>query len=64
MRTIALRAYAGHFRYVVSENPITFVAFTLFLLIVGMALIGPYVVPYDPLASDTVNKLKPPSWEH
>ena len=64
MTTAAMRAYAGHFRYVVSENPITFVAFTLFLLIAGMALIGPYVVPYDPLASDTVNKLQPPSADH
>ena len=28
------------------------------------ALIGPYVVPYDPLASDTVVALKPPSRLH
>ncbi|MFZ0671978.1 MAG: ABC transporter permease, partial [Pseudolabrys sp.] len=42
-----------HARYVVAENPVTGVAFGLFILIALCALIGPYVVPYDPLASDT-----------
>ena len=64
MTAAAMRAYAGHFRYVVSENPITVVAFALFLLIVLTAVFGPFLVPYDPLASDTVNKLQPPSMKH
>jgi len=53
-----------HARYVVSENPVTGIAFALFALIALCALIGPYVVPHDPLASDTTAALKPPSLAH
>jgi len=59
-----LNSMLRHARYVVSENPVTGVAFALFLLIALAALIGPYVVPYDPLASDVADKLQPPSWAH
>ena len=34
------------------------------MLIVLAALFGPYIVPYDPLASDTAAALKPPSLAH
>jgi peptide/nickel transport system permease protein len=54
----------SHARYVVSENPVTGVAFGLFALIALCALIGPYIVPYDPLASDTSATLQPPSLQH
>jgi peptide/nickel transport system permease protein len=60
----ALAATMRHARYVVGENPVTGVAFALFVLIVVVALVGPYVVPYDPLASDTIEALKPPSLHH
>src|SRR4029078_9295989 len=53
-----------HARYVVSENPVTGFAFAMFLLIVFAALFGPYIVPHDPLASDTAAALKPPSSAH
>ncbi|MGA7185986.1 MAG: ABC transporter permease, partial [Pseudolabrys sp.] len=53
-----------HVRYVVAENPVTGVAFGLFILIALCALIGPYVVPYDPLASDTSATLASPSFKH
>jgi peptide/nickel transport system permease protein len=53
-----------HARYVVGENPVTGVAFALFVLIVVVALVGPYLVPFDPLASDTIEALKPPSLHH
>jgi peptide/nickel transport system permease protein len=53
-----------HSRYVISENPVTGFAFALFTLIALCALIGPYVVPHDPLASDTAATLKPPSLAH
>ena len=46
------------------ENPVTGFAFGLFVLIVLAALLGPYIVPYDPLASDTAAALKPPSPAH
>jgi len=57
-------ATLNHIRYVLSENPVTGVAFALFLLIVLAAFFGPALVPYDPLASDTVMALKPPSAAH
>ena len=54
----------GHVRYVVSENPVTFFAFGLFIAFVILALVGPWIVPYDPLASDTVNAMQAPSRAH
>ena len=59
-----LLAMLRHARYILGENAVTAFAFALFLLIVLAALIGPYVVPYDPLASDTAAALKPPSLAH
>ena len=53
-----------HARYILSENPVTAFAFALFVLIAFLALFGPFVVPYDPLASDTAAALKPPSLAH
>src|SRR4029079_6725270 len=59
-----LAATLRHARYVISENRVTGFAFSLFLLIILAALIGPYVVPYDPLASNTTVALKAPSAQH
>jgi peptide/nickel transport system permease protein len=53
-----------HAVYVVGDNPITGLSFGLFLLIALCAAIGPYVVPYDPLASDTSATLQSPSLRH
>jgi peptide/nickel transport system permease protein len=53
-----------HARYVIADNPVTGLAFGLFLLIALCALFGPYIVPHDPLASDTAAALNPPSWRH
>jgi peptide/nickel transport system permease protein len=53
-----------HARYVVSENPVTGFAFAMFLLIAFAALFGPYIVPHDPLASDTAATLQGPSINH
>src|ERR1700740_189645 len=53
-----------HARYVIGENPVTGFAFGLFVLIVFAALLGPHIVPYDPLASDTAAALKAPSRAH
>ncbi len=53
-----------HARYVMAENPVTGLAFGLFALIAILALIGPYIVPHDPLASDTAAALQAPSWKH
>ena len=46
------------------ENPVTAFAFVLFLLIVVAAVFGPFIVPYDPYASNTAMALKPPSAAH
>ena len=54
----------SHARYVMSDNPVTGLSFGLFVIIAVIALIGPYVVPYDPLASDTGATLQPPSLKH
>jgi len=59
-----LGAALRHARYVLRENAVTGLAFALFVLIVLAALLGPYIVPYDPLASDTAAALKPPSLAH
>ena len=59
-----LAAWWRHFRYVVSENPVTLFAFCLFAMFVILALLGPWIVPFDPLASDTGSALQPPSWKH
>ncbi len=54
----------SHARYVIAENPVTGLAFGLFLIILICALFGPYIVPYDPLASNTMSALQGPSAAH
>ncbi|MBL8675381.1 MAG: ABC transporter permease [Rhodospirillales bacterium] len=53
-----------HTRYVLSENPVTGLAFGLFTMFVLAALLGPALAPYDPLATNTALALKPPSAAH
>lgn len=53
-----------HARYIIGENPVTGVAFGIFVLLALAALIGPFIVPFDPLASDTAASLSPPSAKH
>ena len=62
--TSGLRAIFRHARYIIGEDRVTGFAFLLFILIVLAALIGPYVVPYDPLASNTTAALQAPSARH
>jgi peptide/nickel transport system permease protein len=58
------RAALRHARHVVSENPVTGLAFGLFLLLLVAAILGPAIAPYDPLASNTAMALQPPSARH
>lgn len=53
-----------HIRYVLTENPVTLFAFTLFGFILFCALFGPYLAPYDPLATNGAATLQPPSGAH
>jgi peptide/nickel transport system permease protein len=59
-----LGALLRHARHVVSGNPVTAASFVLFFLLVLCALLGPWLAPYDPLASDTSRALQPPSAAH
>lgn len=60
----ARNSMLGHARHVMAENPVTGIAFALFVAIALAALVGPSLVPYDPLASDVVAKLQAPSFAH
>ena len=54
----------AHARHVLSENPVTLAATALFVMFLLIALVGPWLVPFDPLASNTAVALKPPSGTH
>ncbi len=53
-----------HFVYVLKDNPVTMIALSLFLFFILSAIFGPYLVPYDPMQSDTANALKAPDASH
>ncbi len=63
-RPSPLWATLAHARYVVSGNPVTGLSFGLLILLVACAIVGPSLVPYDPLASDTAAALQEPSRRH
>lgn len=54
----------AHLLYVLRDNPVTLLSFGLFAFFVGSALSGPYLVPYDPLATNAAQALQPPSFSH
>ncbi|MEL3891920.1 ABC transporter permease [Ferrovibrio sp. MS7] len=56
-----MNATLKHIRYVITENPVTLFAFSLFFLLLFAAIFGPLLAPYDPLATDASRALKPPS---
>ena len=53
-----------HIRYVLTENPLSFVAALLLLIIVFTALFGPYFVPYDPYATNPDRMYQGPGSAH
>jgi peptide/nickel transport system permease protein len=53
-----------HARYVLSENPVTGLAFGLFFMFLLAAILGPLIAPYNPLQSNAAMALKPPSAAH
>lgn len=59
-----MRETLGHLRYVLGENPVTLAAFALFVLLVATALLGPWIAPYNPLATDAMHALTPPAAAH
>lgn len=52
------------FTYHLRRNVVTFIAAGLIFMLIIIALIGPYIVPYDPLATAMGNVLSPPSADH
>ena len=56
--------WAHHARHVLTENPVTGVAAVLLALFVILALVGPWIVPHDPMASNASVALQPPSAQH
>jgi len=62
-RSALARGYA-HFRYVMTANPVTFLAFLLLAGMIVVALFGPLLAPHDPLATLADQALKPPSAAH
>jgi peptide/nickel transport system permease protein len=59
-----LSATLAHAASVVSGNPVTGFAFALLLGLVACAAVGPWLVPYDPLASETSAALQAPTLAH
>jgi len=53
-----------HIAWVLRENPVTGLSFLMFAGLLFSALIGPAIVPYDPLATDASATLQPPSAAH
>jgi peptide/nickel transport system permease protein len=65
MQAVAIgRPASGHLRHVLTENPVTLVAAALFATLVFLAIAGPSIVPYDPLATEPSRALQPPSIRH
>ncbi|AQQ06538.1 peptide ABC transporter permease [Roseibium algicola] len=54
----------AHTIYVLRENPVTALSFAMFAFFIGSALLGPALVPYDPLQTNAANALQAPSWSH
>ena len=58
------RLFLRHARHVLSGNPVTLAAFSLLLLLLAAALLGPALAPYDPMATAADRALQPPSAAH
>lgn len=56
--------FLTHAKYTLKQNPLSAGALAFFLLIALIGLVGPWIVPYDPYASDTANALLKPSLAH
>jgi peptide/nickel transport system permease protein len=56
-------SFARHVGYVLRQNPVTMLAFGMLAFLILCAVMGPALVPYDPLASGK-DILQPPSWDH
>lgn len=58
------RSTTQHILFVLRGNPVTAIAATLVTLLVVIAILAPWLAPYDPIASDVPSALQPPSAAH
>jgi peptide/nickel transport system permease protein len=54
----------SHVLFVLRGNPLTAIAAIGIILAIGMAIFAPWIVPYNPVASDVPHALEPPSAAH
>jgi peptide/nickel transport system permease protein len=54
----------GVLRYTLAETPLNLVALLLLALLLVCAVLGPSLVPFDPLATNTTIALQPPTAAH
>ena len=54
----------NHVAWVLRGNPLTAVAAIGVVILCVLAVIGPWIVPYDPIASNVAMALQPPSAAH
>lgn len=59
-----MRDRLAQLRYALAENPLNLAALGLFALLLAGAALGPWLVPYDPIATDAAIALHPPSGAH
>jgi peptide/nickel transport system permease protein len=59
-----MSATARHAVFVLRGNPVTALSAAGLTLIVILALAAPWIVPFDPVASDVAQALQPPSGAH
>jgi peptide/nickel transport system permease protein len=64
MSAVASSSTLRHTIWVLRGNPVTAVAAAGAIILCLLAIIGPSIVPYDPIASNVANALKPPSAQH
>ncbi len=46
------------------KNPLSLSGLLIIVSLVLLAILAPYISPYDPYATDPLQKLQPPSWKH
>jgi peptide/nickel transport system permease protein len=54
----------SHILFVLRSNKLTAIAAVGLAVIVGLAILAPWIVPYNPVASDVPQALQPPSAAH
>ena len=64
MSSIDAPSTLRHTAWVLRDNPLTAIAAGGAVLLALVAIVGPSLVPYDPVASDVPQALQPPSTQH